>query len=354
MDSFSNPSISVISELFRLRTDPTKLHLPAPVLRSTKTASQLTAMALLVVVFQMHTQDSLLSVSRLGLLTVAPISYLVSITARQQVAQIRDAPIYVVTDVALIPLSSQKEASTAIKQVKTSLKKGTAGQGTASSDTDTDGEEHDEDKYTADDGHASPVSTDSPAEDNGSRPVGPQRSSGNMAEDVIGRKGQYGRFAERWFSRAGWSTERRRAQGMSSADAGKLEPGTIESDGDQLTNEDSETEKPATDGVKESHQALNSAEEQFKKDNGSESHGSSTNTYTLLPKLLRTTRILLISRSFFFSYDLDITRRLGTLGPKGSDLPLHKCVDQLVSHTASSPKKFADLNSFYSSSGIAI
>lgn len=52
---------------------------------------------------------------------------------------------------------------------------------------------------------------------------------------------------------------------------------------------------------------------------------------TLLPKFLRTTRMLLDSRSFFFSYDLDITRRLGNQNTKSSELPLHKSVDPLVS-----------------------
>lgn len=49
---------------------------------------------------------------------------------------------------------------------------------------------------------------------------------------------------------------------------------------------------------------------------------------TLLPKFLRTTRMLLTSQSFFFSYDCDITRRLRE-GDKSSELPLHKSVDEL-------------------------
>lgn len=58
---------------------------------------------------------------------------------------------------------------------------------------------------------------------------------------------------------------------------------------------------------------------------------SETNT-SMLPKLLRTTRTLLGSRSFFFSYELDITRRLGTDEKNSSEIPLHKSVDPLVSH----------------------
>ena len=51
----------------------------------------------------------------------------------------------------------------------------------------------------------------------------------------------------------------------------------------------------------------------------------------LVPKLLRTTRMLLSSRSFFYSYDLDITRRLGGEIMKNPEIPLSKSVDPLVS-----------------------
>ena len=54
-------------------------------------------------------------------------------------------------------------------------------------------------------------------------------------------------------------------------------------------------------------------------------------TNALLPKLLRTTRMLLSSRSFFYSYDLDITRRLGGEIMRNPEIPLSKSVDPLVS-----------------------
>ncbi|KAI9866695.1 MAG: hypothetical protein M1830_005918, partial [Pleopsidium flavum] len=52
-------------------------------------------------------------------------------------------------------------------------------------------------------------------------------------------------------------------------------------------------------------------------------------TNSLLPKLLKTTKMMLGSRSFFFSYDYDITRRFGHQGGRSSDIPLHKKVDPL-------------------------
>lgn len=54
----------------------------------------------------------------------------------------------------------------------------------------------------------------------------------------------------------------------------------------------------------------------------------------LVPKLLRTTRMLLSSRSFFYSYDLDITRRLGGENMRNAELPLSKSVDPLVSFSS--------------------
>lgn len=68
-------------------------------------------------------------------------------------------------------------------------------------------------------------------------------------------------------------------------------------------------------------------------------------TVNLLPKFLKTTRILLASKSFFFSYEYDITRRLGCQGSqtaKGSELPLHRAVDPLVCRlTSLSPHHLA-------------
>jgi hypothetical protein len=51
---------------------------------------------------------------------------------------------------------------------------------------------------------------------------------------------------------------------------------------------------------------------------------------TLLPKLLHTTQILFgSSRSFFFSYDYDITRSFANKRPLSIELPLHTQVDPL-------------------------
>ncbi|KAL9128184.1 MAG: hypothetical protein Q9217_003084 [Psora testacea] len=264
-------------------------------------------------------------------LTVAPFPYLVAISARQQVAQVRGIPIYVVTDVTIIPLSSYTIASEGIKEANRILTKGLASSEAADSDSELS---DDEASYTAeitpfDEEHASP-STLSPVEDAPADawPEAPVRSSSsNVAQDVIGRKGQYGRFAERWFSKKGWSTERRRAQGMS-VDEPRTQSGTSsQPSSQQAPPSRSRALSQNLDGTGEriSGQApLKPSSDQA--DNTSQNIAS---TYTLLPKLIRTTRMLLTSRSFFFSYDLDITRRLGGVDPTSSELPLHKAADPL-------------------------
>lgn len=80
------------------------------------------------------------------------------------------------------------------------------------SDTSDDEEVHAEVKAEADE-QSPPISSGSQVDSPVTRPDGPERSTSNVAQDVLARKGQYGRFAERWFSKKGWSTEKRRAQG---------------------------------------------------------------------------------------------------------------------------------------------
>ena len=68
----------------------------------------------------------------------------------------------------------------------------------------------------------------------------------------------------------------------------------------------------------------------FKASSAHDKEGTPEIALSLLPKLLRTLVLMLCSRSFYFSYDLDITRRLGTQLGRSKDLPLHKAIDPLV------------------------
>ena len=228
-------------------------------------------------------------------------------------------------------MSSQQDAEIAILEAKENLKKEAAGQGRVAGDSDTSDDEeiHPEDSHTDDDepksaGSASPTI---PA----SVPLpGTKDTTSSVAEDVIGRKGQYGRFADRWFSKKGWSTEKKRAQGMSTDTMGQSQV-----DGCGVDTEKPDQAQLYTSTIAQSVSGLPSIKKGpiEQSPSGSQTKGPNMNdvAFTLLPKLLRTTKMLFGSRSFFFSYDCDITRRLGSQEVKSPEIPMHRTVDPLVS-----------------------
>jgi len=140
--------------------------------------------------------------------------------------------------------------------------------------------------------------------------TGQQRPKPNtsVAEDVIQRKGVYGRFAEGWFSKKGWSADYRRTQGLVADD--KDLP-TVEST-QKASEQDTSKEVNSADLPK----AL-------------EGETDST-TVALLPKILQTTIMYFSSGNFFFSYDYDLSRGIGHQQPQSS-VPLCKQFDPLVS-----------------------
>ncbi|KAF2461994.1 SacI domain protein [Lineolata rhizophorae] len=240
----------------------------------------------------------------LGMLKVASSSFLISISRREQVAQIRGKPVYVVTDVALIPLSSQAEADKAIVLAREAQKRhGEPEKDEESSGSDTDTiDESSTDSLESDDGHECATSPGAAADEGGSAPA--RRTS--IAEDVIGRKGLYGRFAAKWFSRTGWSAEGRKMQGMSSQERSAID-GAVEAN----VEDHSEVDIAADDKTKTGDDV---PPEQV--------------TISLLPRILRTTKIYFGSRSLYFSYDYDLSRNISKQAQL-SNLPLFKQFDEL-------------------------
>lgn len=132
-----------------------------------------------------------------------------------------------------------------------------------------------------------------------------QKRASSIAEDVMTRKGGYGRFATSWFSKKGWTVEQRRNLGLTASQSAV----DTDSAGNSPTKSTS-TEPEVEDAASIKEQKVNET------------------AANLLPKLLRTTQILFgSSRSFYFSYDLDITRRLATQRPFNPEIPLHTQVD---------------------------
>ncbi|KAK3994705.1 Phosphatidylinositide phosphatase SAC2 [Cladorrhinum sp. PSN332] len=235
-----------------------------------------------------------------GIVTVFRYSYLISITRRQQVAQIRGLPIYVITEVALTPCSSQQEAADSIAKTSLALSNRAAdedGEGSASSGDETSPEIGGIDEVGDD-------AVDSAVEDQWSTEASPATTArSSIAKDVISRRGSYGRFAQRWFSRSGWVQDNKRTMGITEG-VNVADPGG--SSNNKASNKNVPTRFRIPDGADGSEAAI-----------------------SLLPKLLRTTQILYgSSRTFYFSYDYDITRSLANPKvPATAFIPLHAHVD---------------------------
>ncbi|KAI1497114.1 SacI homology domain-containing protein [Biscogniauxia marginata] len=256
----------------------------------------------------------------IGLFTVSRLSYLITITGRQQVAQIRGFPVYVVTDVALTPCTSQSDAETAITHTAIQLRRASAEKIVEESGTESEIE-------------APSIAAGEDADDPGSHSDGEHLAYGNdvpepagerssIAEDVIRRRGSYGRFAQRWFSNKGWMMDQKRNLGLSGA-------GTDE--GDDAVRITSDNKSKASDDKALSNTVLQEKVETPPAPLAGES---------LIPKLLRMAHIWFgTSRSFFFSYDLDITRSVTGRPASASNIPLYKSVDPLYfwNHTLLSP-----------------
>ncbi|KAK2045422.1 hypothetical protein LZ31DRAFT_464476 [Colletotrichum somersetense] len=240
----------------------------------------------------------------IGLITVSRLSYLITITRRQQVAQICGLPIYVVTEVAVTPCTSQREAGEAIAKTARELQ---------DRNTDKNADDSESDDYV--ELPASGDEVEDPAQeakvDNDKEP---EAVKSTVAKDVIGRRGSYGRFAQTWFSKSGWTQEQKRSTGWSGA----------------------------------AHQVRRSVDHSPSKAAPSRPTAEETTepapASALLPKLLRTTQILFgSSRSFFFSYDFDITRRWTSRSTWQSDeVPLHERVDPTFFWNRNTLKPFVE------------
>ncbi|KAF5580764.1 phosphatidylinositide phosphatase SAC2 [Fusarium subglutinans] len=222
-----------------------------------------------------------------ALTTFSKLNYLVTITRRQQVAQICGHPIYVVTEVALTPCTSKVSAEESIRRTSGHLSR-------QAQDSENESDSSDEDVELP--SRTSDEVEDAVVEDEDARP-GSARS--RVAEDVIRRRGSYGRFAQRWFSRSGWTLDQKRNMGLSNSSS-------VPENNAPATESSSEDTEEGLDKVV-------------------------TKEPELLPKLLRTAHVLFgSSRSFYFSYDVDLTRSLsdGSI-PPNSESPLHSQADEI-------------------------
>ncbi|KAK7941149.1 uncharacterized protein PG986_013536 [Apiospora aurea] len=278
----------------------------------------------------------------IGLFTVSRLSYLITITGRQQVAQVRGYPIYVVTDVALTPCTSQTEAESAIRHTSVQIRRANRaregrqeGDGTTD-DTDTDAasmlDPGGDDDVQSD--KEDPSSGKDGNNNNGGGGGGAAHASegiqgrkSSIAQDVIKRRGTYGRFAQRWFSHGGWMEDQKRSLGVSDT-APAPAPAASEERSQQETASAGEADATKEGKEVKSDKELGQAVVAETADKGVATAVSTAES--LLPKLLRMAHIWFgESKSFYFSYDIDITRSLEKNGTRVAESPLHHTADPL-------------------------
>ncbi|EER38028.1 conserved hypothetical protein [Histoplasma capsulatum H143] len=255
----------------------------------------------------------------IGLLSLASFSFLISITQRQQVAQIFGKPIFAITSVAIIPLSSQAEATKAINQAHAQIasNKDKATQ----NDIETQSLESDSDLSTG----RSSEDIDLEGLDSTDRGIYPPlgskgRKGSTIAEDVIEKRGRYGRFTSRWFSKHGWAGENSpQNRGFQEI----MDPAAEGSIGGRKSGD-------YIDEILELDDLSPTGQKTSSDPQGIATPATGTATCELMPKFLRYAKMMFSSNRFYFSYDYDITRKFGAHDPQMSPVPLHRMADPLV------------------------
>ncbi|KAJ2999313.1 hypothetical protein NUW58_g30 [Xylaria curta] len=225
----------------------------------------------------------------IGLFTVARLSYLVTITDRQQVADIRGWPVYAVTDVALTPCTNRSEAETAISHTLLKLRRDSA-EKFAEEASDTAGELD-----------ASPSATE---------------------------KWEHGRFAQRWFGNNGWMANRQQSLGLTGV--GTATAAERQDEEVNRSHGEGNDKEPSRTVIREKVDSL----------------PAPTAGESLAPKLLRMARIWFgTSKSFFFSYDVDLTTRIVDQAHTTPYPTLHRVADPMFYWNQSLLKPFMAVDS---------
>jgi len=157
-------------------------------------------------------------------------------------------------------------------------------------------------------------------------PKGSVNKATTVVADVIKNKGQYGRFAQRWFSKGGWKSDGIRKQGMSASEDDLTMEQKKQAEASLPDDKKDEVENAPVDT--QSQPSTN--EEQPTTEPTPVAPGDTT-LATLIPRILKTTNLYFTSRSFYFSYDYDLSRSLSRQESASASVPLYKRFDPLVS-----------------------
>jgi hypothetical protein len=244
------------------------------------------------------------------------------------VAQIRGKAVYTIAEVALIPLSSQADAEKAIIRAQESQRRHAeeVKAGVASGSDSSEEDEDDDVSLTEDNS----VTSHPPAKQELEPQPDLHKRTTSIAEDVISRKGLYGRFTQRWFSKGGWTVENKQKEGISSQE--NLSKASVQEQLDAVNPAPAEEQDQAfgegTSNVGLDSAVPNEAPEEVKH---AVEESPEAPKVPLLPKLLTVTKMFFGSKSFFFSYDYDLSRSISNQPNALSSVPLFRTFDPLVS-----------------------
>ena len=251
----------------------------------------------------------------LGISSGSP-SYLFVISEREKVASLgRGGDIFVITGVAAIPLSSYEKANETIE--KTREKISTQNVTTATYDSDPE----DTEENLSSDRSAEKVKENRDSSDSvDQRSAGPESVSRSESPFQSSR-GDYKRYAQSWFFRKG-SLREKEIDDRHQAQVGIQKPSI---DKTLAGSPSSQTTTGSSSESKDTGSSLDREQPQEPKKVASAVSGIVSD---LSPKFIETAKTLFNSRNFFFSYDYDITRRLGTQRNVEAEKAFFDVVDQ--------------------------
>ncbi|KAK3643923.1 hypothetical protein LTR22_015464 [Elasticomyces elasticus] len=276
-----------------------------------------------------------------GLLNLVASSYLIAITRREQVAQIKGHAIWAIRDVTLIPLSSQREAERAIAQAQKVLKQSGASGAETNDHSDVDEEEEEEPASAIEEPAPEAAAREPPRQ-------GVFDKSTDFVKGIAQAPGKYGGFAAKLFSRSGKKGDPTKEQEkvVDEAKAGAEDSGKTEQEG-ALTKEQKEGASealPHEDGTKAG--AENQSQSTHEPTVGSKPEAPSAKKQStiesLTPRILRSAKMYYSASGFFFSYDHDLSGALMQPDTVTTSAPLWKRFDPLYFYNRHLMSPFID------------
>ncbi|QIW96420.1 hypothetical protein AMS68_001938 [Peltaster fructicola] len=228
----------------------------------------------------------------LGVIDLVSTKYLTLITKREQVATISDKPIYTITDVSYIPLISRTVATGAVEDLSKHTQR----------EQHTSGYATDESDHVEDEGEHHARSAEPPA-----------AVVATAAKRAVQDFRSFGSFAQKWISKGSTTASDPTSPQKLDSSASK-QPADVH---------------PAQLNEEDPSKALNAEEQDLSLTDDHDSSQSNavrqrqTTIDTYSKRILRNARLYYSSKSFFFSYEHNLSLRWSELTQEGPQRALH-------------------------------